>query len=97
MVHLKLEMDKDGYLVKNYYKIDKTEAHNNFFDSPKFTVKAQKSQRAGNNCKLPDPKSIPLKIHDRLNHRIEFPPLMIQNDHGEKNIEDIQSQDQDKE
>ncbi len=33
-------MNKDGYLVNNNYEINKTEAHNNFFDSPKFTVKA---------------------------------------------------------
>ncbi len=40
MINLELEVDKNGYLVKNNYKVDKTEAHNNFFDSPKFTVKA---------------------------------------------------------
>jgi len=77
MVHLKLEMNKDGYLVKNDYEIDKTEAHNNFLNRPKFTVEAQKSQWAGHNRKLPDPESISLKGYDRLNHRIEFPPLMI--------------------
>jgi hypothetical protein len=46
-------------------------------NSFEFAVKAQESQRARDKKKFPKPKSISVNIHDRLDNRIKFPPLMI--------------------
>ncbi len=38
-----------------------------------------------------------MNIDDRLDNGIELPTLIVQNDHGEEDIEDIETDDKDEE
>ena len=74
-------------------KIDNVDSQENGLGRGKFAVNAEEDNRERNDAEFPDPESISVESDHGPDDGVELDPAVIQDDHREEGVENIQTKD----